>query len=340
MPKLHFGKVKLTLIISFCLTVLILSPLFLTLTNSSVFAQIASGYIKILDIVMNKGGGTVKSGNITISNVSIGESIGGNFVASGNNTVCAGHACKKDYSYNPGRQPTLQQLIINAAQDSIAAGKYGISGLQANQEGGSYYNALSIQPQFSGVKEDIELTGAAFIENTGVTDVLGSAFNFLLTSADRSKGFVVVYANKNKNLSGGPRVGGSNRCGFNFCANNYYVYLDGKWNDKPFARNDPDWSTKNDPGFPQDRIIEASNYVRVIDTTNHNPPLKPAFKAYFRKELGSYTWGTYGFAVTLTDLAGSITNATPVPSSSTVTSNQLNASSVSSDSTLYLFSLF
>lgn len=341
MPKLSLGRLKLTLIISFCLLLLFLPALFLLLQHPTVLAQVASGDINILDIVMDSGGGSRESGSganrVILANTSIGESVGGSFVVSGDTTVCAGHACKQDYDYDPGRQPTLQQLIINASQDAVAKGRYGVSGLRADDEGGNYYNALSIQPQFSGVASDIELAGAAFTENLNLLSTTLSEFKTVLDSADNSKGFVVIYANKNKNLSGGPRVG---RCGFNFCSGFYYVYLDGKWS-RPLEVRNPPWSTKDEPGFPKDRIVESADEHTIrLNTAQHDPPLKLAFKVYFKKELGSNTWGTYGFALTSTSLAGSITNATPVPAATSLNPNQTNAQSISPGSEFYLFSLF
>ncbi len=308
------------------------------LSLPNVFAQVMSGNVQIKDIVIDEGGGKVTSGAVTLANTSIGQEFGGSFVNSGNQIVCAGHTCKIDYNYDPGAQPTTQAFIINAGTDAVAAGAYGMSGLKDNQEGGNYYNSISVQPSFTGYAPDFELAGAAFTENQNniASAVSLDPFQDVLSSANTSKGFVVIYAHKNKKLTGGPVANnGPSGCGlnFNFCANSYYVYIDGNWRG-PFATTS-NWRVESSNN---DRLVRASDYR--TNTTINNPPTKLAFNAQFNQALGNKTWGTYGFAITSTPIAGSFSNVTPVPSLPSIGPTQAYPTSVSANATFYMFELF
>lgn len=319
-------KRPLNLITLFLITSIIF--IFTMLFSPSVLAQVVSGSVSLMDIVLDSGGGARRSGSVTLKNTSIGNSVGGSFVTSGGTTLCSGHACKHDYEYAISRTPLLAELVVTAGDDAVASGTYKYSGLRDDAEGQNYYNSLFVQPGFKAEDPaDIEIAGVAFIENR--TNI--RSFSELFTSADTAKGFVVIYANENKDIPNIPRPSTKPPgCTTDFCKGYYYVYMSGSWQ-KPFSVND-DWSSTKVNG------ITVRN-----ETRRQNLPTQPAFNVLFNKDRGSATWGTYGFVLAKTSpvFAGDITLAEPQPTSTLNQQATKRTDQIATfESTFYLFSIF
>lgn len=296
-------------------------------------AQVVSGDISLLDIVMDSGGGSRESGTgadrVILKNTSIGQTFGGNFVTSGNTTVCAGHACKHDYEYAILKTPLLAELVVNAGDDAVAAGTYKFSGLRDDSEGQNYYNSLFVQPGFKAENPaDIEVAGVAFIENRN--DV--RSFLELFKSADTAKGFVVIYVNENKNIPNIPKPAVKpSGCTTDFCKDHYYVYMNGSWQ-RPYLKSDATWKSSVQNGIT---IKNAAG--------KQNLPTKPAFNVLFGKDRGTATWGTYGFVLAKTSpvFAGNITLTEPQPTSTLDLQTTKSVPEIATfESTFYLFDIF
>lgn len=206
----------------------------------------------------------------------------------------------------PGSPPTLGALNIKAGSGAVTSGAtYTQTGLRSDDPvvpsntGSNFYNPITVTQNVNdnGNPNNIILVGTAFTQ-TSVGFGGASKLGDLKASADANKGFILFYANTNTSHTAGPQAGtgvGQSGClSYNFCAGKYYVYYNnGTWN-----------IITNASGYTSPGELYAG-----VDAYTA-PPITPVFDVTFYKNLGSRTWGTYGY---LMDNNGTETSTSLTP---------------------------
>lgn len=210
-----------------------------------------------------------------------------------------------DASYQcPIPPPSISGLHIQhySAGGGVAAGRYQMSGLMESENGNGYYNPLVIYPQIASNLSDpndtsnIALVATAFVESTGIGS---TSFAGLLTSANNSKGFVVVYANKTlaaSSLAG--TVDTNALTGATFTTRKYYVYFNGTWYGPkdPVLDKDVNLSQTGSPVYKIQILQPQAGPYKDAQT--------PTFTVTFYKALGSRLWSTYTLVVDANNQVG------------------------------------
>lgn len=175
--------------------------------------------------------------------------------------------------------PTLGALYIKAGVGAVTSGAtYSLTGLRSDDpvspSGSNYYNPITVTQNVAGDSSNISLVGTAFTQNTVIT--FGSnKLADLQTSANLNKGFILLYANKNATV----KTGSGNTTNYNLLATKYYVYYNNTW---------------NGPYDPGQWYISTNEFYAKVDAST-TPPNAPKFEVTLYKNLGSRTWGTYGY---------------------------------------------
>lgn len=317
-------KRPLNLITFFLITSIIF--IFTMIFSPSVLAQVFSGSVSLMDIVLDSGGGARKSGSVTLKNTSIGNSVGGSFVTSGGTTLCSGHACKADYDFD--NYPQLS-IVIKAGPDAKTSGPYKVSGLRSDEsgdaKGDNYYNSLVIAPGVTTSNPDaISVVGVAFTpENFTVDNRTFVPTAQLIRGVNSNNGFVLIYAQHDSSIPYFDATGVLRT--FTASADNYYVYFNNSWS-SPLDKVSRD--------FSQFRLNNATVLEARIDPLSNSPPQNPAFNLRMYSGLGSRKWATFGILSTSdSNIAGKIEKQEPTDGSA------VRGPSATSISTFYMFSI-
>lgn len=186
-------------------------------------------------------------------------------------------------------QPTLgTQGRVPNTRDNAVAGN-GISGLRALDDpnvsaniGSNYANSLIItQNIIGGNSSNTKLVGAAFTSKG--SPPVNSTLYEMTRSAYSNNGFVLIYAAQAASTVYKTQNWWDDMQ--NFTPYHYYLYFNGnKWIDLGTAPTDPH------------KICDGGNNCEAwIDSSSINPLQLSAFDIRLYKNLGSRTWGTYGY---------------------------------------------
>lgn len=197
-----------------------------------------------------------------------------------------------NFVYTPiSLSPNLGALKINAnttegAKGTTDGATYGITGLRANDpnllagtSGSNFFNSLSITQTTDAVANpsNVKLVGVAFTESGAAAPANNSNLQTLMSSAEQNRGFIMIYA----------FCAGQASCmaaGQTFTAGTFSVYYGGtntwKLNLQPVS---------TDPADFTNILVVKMNSVPDLSTNF------PTFIATLYQQLGSRTWGTYGY---------------------------------------------